>query len=146
MSSAIPAILDEITRRLNTIPDVAAVERVLEGRSAEAEPLAANYPIIALRIASDSISTAKDGKARVALTLNLDALVLADASFTDATLANLLYAIRKAIGVDESPALAGLLRANTGVEWQTATYGYPDPGSNIAGVRQPLILNLIETY
>lgn len=145
MSSAIPAILDAIETRLKAISGIKNVYRVLQGRAHPSDAVS-DLPAIALRVTSDSIDTAQAGKARVTLNLDIEALIVADDAFSDAILAGWVWAIRSALGVDETPALDGLLRQGTGIEWQTALYGYPDPSSAIALARQPIILHLIEQY
>lgn len=143
MSSLIPDILNAIELRLKTIPGVVSVSRVLQGRSyASAE----TNPSIALRITGNEIESAQNKKARVSVHIDVEVLVVADAAFSDATLENLIWSIRHAIGVDEDPPLNGLLRRDTAIEWHPAVYGYPDAGSFIAMARQPISLHLIEQY
>lgn len=146
MSSQIPAVLDALETRLNAIPGLVAVNRVLEGRAYPSEIHTSDFPTLSLRLISDAIETAQNGKARITLTLHIEVFVLADDAFSDATLLNWVWEIRHALGVDEQPPLNGLLRRDTGIEWQPAVYGYPDPGSVIALARQPLTLHLIEHY
>ena len=146
MSSVIPSVLAAIETRLKTLTGLVAVDRALHGRSEPVEAAAANFPTISLRIAQDTMESSQAGKARIALTFDLEVLVLADAAFSDTTLSNWVWAIRHALGVNEAPPLNGLLRRDTGIEWQPAVYGYPDPGSVIAMARQPIILHLIEQY
>lgn len=146
MSSLIPDILDAIEARLNTLAGVKSVDRGLAGRTHPSETAAADFPTLSIRLISDTIETAQNGKARVMLTLHIEVFVFADDAFSDATLANLIWGIRQVLGVDEPNPINGLLRRDTGVEWQPAVYGYPDPGSAIAIARQPVILHFVEQY
>lgn len=145
MSSAIPVVLDAIEARLEGISGIQNVYRILQGRSHPSDAVS-DLPAIAIRVANDAIETAQSGKARIMLSLDIEVMIVAESAFSDATLVNWVWSIRRALGVDEIPALDGLLRQGTGIEWQSAVYGYPDPGSIIAMARQPIILHLIEQY
>lgn len=147
MSSVISDVLDEIETRLKTISGVVSVLRVLQGRSyAPAETNSGAFPSIALRITGDEIESAQNKKARVSVHIDIEVLVIADSSFSDTTLINLIWSIRHVIGVDEDPPINGLLRRDAAIEWRPVIYGYPDAGSFIAMARQPISLHLIEQY
>jgi len=146
MSSVIPAIMTALQTRLRAITGVKTVYRALQGYGHPTDLPASDLPAIALRISGDTIESAKLGKARVQVRVDVDYLLNVVAATTDADLANALFAMRQAIGVDEDPPLNGLLRQGTGVEWGESLYGYPDPGSQLALVRQSIAIHCIENY
>lgn len=128
--------------RLGTL---ATVYRALEGRALPAEALE-QLPIIAVRLVQDRIEDYRGNKAKIELTFNIDILAKADSDYPDADLAQLLWSVRAVLAMDDEWPLTGLLRSGSGIEWDPAIYDYPDPGSALIRVQQPLRLKLTEIY
>lgn len=143
MSSKVPAILDALQTRLQT---VAPVYRALEGRALPLDPKP-TFPLIALRLGEDQAGTKIIAASVVTLALVIEGVVEEEKGiFIDAVLADLLWRIRTAlVDIDETTPFDQLIHSG-GLQFSTAIYGYPESGSQYAIVRQPITIRLTETY
>lgn len=150
MASKIPAILDELAARLATVPGIAAVYSVLEGAPLPVED-DADLPAIHLRLVSDEIESTQPTRAKkVAIQVAVELFFLpSESSSPTAVAAAWVWEIRHALlAADEDRPFGGLLRADpaAGIDVQGASYNYPQQLGDMASVRQPLVLRLVETY
>ncbi len=150
MASKIPAILDELATRLATVPGVAAVYSVLDGAPLPAKN-DADLPAIHLRLVSDAIESTQPTLAKkVAIQIAVELFFLpSESSSLTAVAAAWIWEIRHALlAVAEDLPFYGLLRADpaAGIDVQGASYHYPQQLGDMASVRQPLLLRLVETY
>jgi hypothetical protein len=148
MSSKIPAILDALAARLATVPGVTSVYRALEGAPLPAED-AGDLPAIYLRLLSDTVEDTQAGKAKIANQIAAELFfVPSDNEPIDNQAVAWAWQIRHALNIADPRALSASLRDNPGIgiEIQSASYHYPQQPSEIASVRQPLVLRCIENY
>lgn len=147
MSSKIPATLDKLERILSP---VARVLRALEGRSLPIDEQT-RLPLIALRLRQDQPGS-KPGRALtrdVVVTLPVTIEIAAsseDETHLDTDLANLLYRARAALIIADDNGAFDRLAISGSLQFEAATYGYPDPGSQYATVQQPISLLISEHY
>ena len=143
MTSKVPAILDALQARLQT---VAPVYRALEGRALPLNPKPI-FPIIALRLGEDQAGTKIIAASVVTLAVVIEGAVEEKEGVAiDAELANLLWGIRTAlVDIDEAKPFDKLIHSG-GLQFSTAIYGYPESGSQYAIVRQPITIRFTENY
>ena len=143
MSSKVPAILDALQARLQTI---APVYRALEGRALPLSPKP-TFPLIALRLGEDQAGTKIIAASVVTLALVIEGAVdEKEGGSIDAELAILLWSIRSAlVDIDETTPFDKLIHSG-GLQFSTAIYGYPESGSQYAIVRQPITIRFTENY
>lgn len=143
MSSKIPATLDKIERILSP---VARVLRVLEGRSLPIDGQT-RLPLIALRLSQDQPGSTVTRDVVVTLPVTIEiAASSEDETHLDTDLANLLYRARAALLIADDSGAFDKLAISGSLQFEAATYGYPDPGSQYAIVQQPITLRIAEHY
>ncbi|MCB1765824.1 MAG: hypothetical protein KDJ22_07140 [Candidatus Competibacteraceae bacterium] len=143
MSSKIPATLDKLERILSP---VARVLRVLEGRSLPIDG-STRLPLIALRLSQDRPGSTVTRDVVVTLPVTIEiAASSEDETHLDTDLANLLYRVRAALLVADDNEAFDKLAISGSLQFEAATYGYPEPGSQYAIVQQPISLRIAEHY
>lgn len=145
MASKIPAILDELETRIQSIPGIVSVYRLLDGRPLQTET-DDDLPSAVIRMLSDTLESNIGKNTRIALNVFIEIFIVADTVHVDEQLANWLYKMRVALNLSEAKPFNGLLRVDTAIELQAASYVYPDQPGDYAMVRQPLVLRLVENY
>lgn len=143
MSSKIPATLDKLERILSPI---ARVLRVLEGRSLPIDG-STRLPLIALRLRQDQPGSTVTRDVVVTLPVTIEiAASSEDETHLDTDLANLLYRVRAALIIADDSGAFDKLAISGSLQFEVATYGYPEPGSQYAIVQQPITLRIAEHY
>lgn len=143
MSSKIPATLDKLERILSP---VARVLRALEGRSLPIDG-STRLPLIALRLSQDRPGSTVTRDVVVTLPVTIEiAASSEDETHLDTDLANLLYRVRAALLVADDNEAFDKLAISGSLQFEAATYGYPEPGSQYAIVQQPISLRIAEHY
>lgn len=145
MVSKVPAILDELETRVQSVAGIVSVYRLLDGRPLQSDT-DDDLPAAVIRLVGNSPESSVGKNHRIALDISIELFVVADATHVESQLTEWLYKLRAALNLSESKPFGGLLRADTGIEFQAAAYVYPDQPGDYAMVRQPLVLRLVENY